>query len=32
LLLSFYQQNQKAVAYHDIIWIFINLPEFQSVL
>jgi hypothetical protein len=32
LLVSFYRQNQKAVAYHDIIWIFINLPEFQSIL
>jgi len=32
LLVSIYQANPSAVAYHDIIWIFINLPEFQSVL
>lgn len=31
LLVSFYQKNPKATAYHDIIWIFINLPEFQSI-
>jgi len=31
LLVSFYRENPKAIAYHDIIWIFINLPEFQSI-
>ncbi|MFT5905936.1 MAG: hypothetical protein ACI9E1_001541 [Cryomorphaceae bacterium] len=31
LLVSFYHQNPKSMAYHDIIWIFINLPEFQSI-
>ena len=32
LLTSIYQSNPQPSAYHDIIWIFINLPEFQSIL
>jgi mono/diheme cytochrome c family protein len=31
LLVSVYEGNRDAVAYHDIIWIFINLPEFQTI-
>jgi hypothetical protein len=31
VLVSYYQENKESLAYHDIIWIFINLPEFQSI-
>jgi hypothetical protein len=32
ILTLIHKENPSEVGYHDILWIFINLPEFQSVL